>query len=107
MFISYIPGGAKIFIKIFFFGIIIYFFLENDSVIVQIFILRQIANNSIEQRLPVHSIIFIEFKQVCDTVKREKVYKTMGELEIPSKYFNLVRMTLQQTYYKVLVYENI
>lgn len=37
-------------------------------------------------------MVFIVFKHTFDTVKQEKMYKAMKELEIPKKYINRVRI---------------
>ena len=52
-------------------------------------------------------MVFIDFKQAYETVKREKVYKAMRGLGIPNKYVKLVKMTLKETDYKVQVNGNI
>ena len=80
-------------------------FPENRSVTDQIFPPKQIMDNSVDQKLPVY-IVFIDFKQAYDIVKREKVYEATRGLGIPSKYIKLVKMTLKETNYKVQVNGN-
>lgn len=77
-------------------------FRKNRSVIDQVFVLKQIIDNSIDQNLALF-MLFIDFKQAYDTVKREKVYEAMREMGIKEKLIRLVRMTLKETEYKVLI----
>ena len=44
-------------------------------------------------------MVYIDFKQAYDTVKRGKIYDVMRGLGIPSKYIKLVKMTLKDTDY--------
>jgi hypothetical protein len=67
----------------------------------QVFVLKQIMDNSIDQNLPLY-MLFIDFKQAYDTIKREKVYEAMRQMGIGEKLIRLVRMTLKETEYKVL-----
>jgi hypothetical protein len=77
-------------------------FRKNRSVMDQVFVLKQIMDNSIDQNLPLY-MLFIDFKQAYDTIKREKVYEAMRQMGIGEKLIRLVRMTLKETEYKVLV----
>lgn len=52
-----------------------------------IFILRQIMDNSIDQSLSVY-MICIDIKRAYNTVKRKKVYEAMKQLKMPNKYIN-------------------
>jgi hypothetical protein len=76
-------------------------FRKNRSVMDQVFVLKQIMDNSIDQNLPLY-MLFIDFKQAYDTIKREKVYEAMRQMGIGEKLIRLVRMTLKETEYKVL-----
>jgi hypothetical protein len=76
-------------------------FHKNRSVMDQVFVLKQIMDNSIDQNLPLY-MLFIDFKQAYDTIKREKVYEGMRQMGIGEKLIRLVRMTLKETEYKVL-----
>jgi hypothetical protein len=58
-------------------------------------------DNSIDQNLPLY-MLFIDFKQAYDTMKREKVYEAMRQMGIGEKLIRLVRMILKKTEYKVL-----
>jgi hypothetical protein len=76
----------------------------NRSIILKymyVFVLKQIMDNSIDQNLPLY-MLFIDFKQAYDTIKREKVYEAMRQMGIGEKLIRLVRMTLKETEYKVL-----
>jgi hypothetical protein len=75
-------------------------FRKNRSVMDQVFVLKQIMDNSIDQNLPLY-MLFIDFKQAYDTIKREKVYEAMRQ-GIGEKLIRLVKMTLKETEYKVL-----
>jgi hypothetical protein len=76
-------------------------FRKNRSVMDQVFVLKQIMDNSIDQNLPLY-MLFIDFKQAYDTMKREKVYEAMRQMGIGDKLIRLVRMILKKTEYKVL-----
>jgi hypothetical protein len=62
----------------------------------QAFVLKQIMDNSIDQNLPLY-MLFIDFKQAYDTIKRETVYEAMRQMGIGDKLIRLVRMTLKET----------
>ncbi|KAH0816760.1 hypothetical protein GEV33_006031 [Tenebrio molitor] len=74
-------------------------FRKNRSVMDQVFVLKQIMDNSIDQNSPLY-MLFIDFKQAYDTIKREKVYEAMRQMGIGEKLIRLVRMTLKETEYK-------
>lgn len=63
---------------------------KNRSVIDQIFTLKPIMDNNIEQNLPLY-IMLIVFKQAYDTAKGQKVYKAIT---------SLVKMTFTDADYK-------
>jgi hypothetical protein len=62
----------------------------------QAFVLKQIMDNSIDQNLRLY-MLFIDFKQAYDTIKRETVYEAMRQMGIGDKLIRLVRMTLKET----------
>lgn len=77
-------------------------FRAGRSTIDQIFTLKGIQDNSYEQNLGLH-LLFIDFKQAYDTIKREKIYEALTELGIPNKLRNLIKMTLSETKNKILL----
>jgi len=42
-------------------------------------------------------VLFIDFKQVFDSVDRQKAIQTLQELRIPNTLIRLIKMTLQNT----------
>lgn len=77
-------------------------FRENRSVNDQIFILKQIMNSSHEYELPL-CLLFIDFKQAYDRVKRGRLFEVMETFGIPSKIINLVKLSLECTKCKILL----
>lgn len=77
-------------------------FRKNRSVMDQVFVLKQIIDNSIDQNLPLH-ILFIDFKQAFDSITREVVYKSLKNIQVKEKIIRLVKMTLTETDYKVII----
>ncbi|KAL3269071.1 hypothetical protein HHI36_008154 [Cryptolaemus montrouzieri] len=75
-------------------------FRKNRSVMDQIFVLKQIIDNTIDQNMILH-MLFIDYKQAYDRIIREYIYEAMDELKIKGKLIRLVRMTLTDTTYKV------
>jgi hypothetical protein len=51
-------------------------FRKNRSVMDHVFVLKQIMDSSIDQNLSLY-MLFIDFKQAYDTIKREKAYEAM------------------------------
>jgi hypothetical protein len=47
--------------------------------------------------------LFIDFKKVCDSVKREVFYNILLEFGIPKKLVRLIKMCLNKTYSKIHV----
>lgn len=68
-------------------------FRSYRSTMDQIFSLKQIIANSYEHGLPLH-ILFIDFKQAYDSVKKEKLCEILQYFLVPKKLINMVRMTL-------------
>jgi hypothetical protein len=42
-------------------------------------------------------MLFIDFKQVFDSVNRERLFGAMDKIGIPQKLIRLLRMTMRQT----------
>jgi len=51
--------------------------------------------------------LFIDFKKVHDSVRREVLYKILIEFRIPRKLVRLIKMSLTETYSTVQVGENV
>jgi hypothetical protein len=47
--------------------------------------------------------LFIDFKKVCDSVKREVLYNILVESGMPKKLIRLIKMCLNETYSKVRI----
>lgn len=77
-------------------------FRQNRSVTDQIFTLKQIMNHSFDHNLPLH-ILFIDFKQAYDSIKKRKLIEAMESLQVPEKLVRLTDMTLKQTECKIVL----
>ena len=51
--------------------------------------------------------VFIDFKKVYDSVRREVLYKILIEFGIPRKLVRLIKMSLTETYSRVRVGKNV
>jgi len=77
-------------------------FRQNKSTIDQLFILRQMIERHTEHGLDLH-MLFIDFKQAFDSIKRGRLLTAMDRMGIPQKLFRLTRMTMQQTKARVKI----
>lgn len=68
----------------------------------QLFVLRQITEKCYEYDIDLN-ILFVDFKQAFDSVKRGKLKEAMEDLEIPSKLINLAMMTMLNSKAKVKI----
>lgn len=75
-------------------------FKAGRSTIDQIFTIKQLQQNTYEQNLSLH-LLFIDFKQAYDSIKRKRVYEALKKLGIPGKLRRLVEMTLKKTVNRV------
>lgn len=48
-------------------------------------------------------MLFVDFKQVFDSVDRSKIHEIFKELKIPRKFTRLILMTLKSTEAKMLI----
>lgn len=65
-------------------------FRKLKSTIDQIFILRQILEKYYEFDKEIY--VFVNFKQVYDSVLREELWNFLRRVSIPQKYINLLKM---------------
>ena len=65
-----------------------------------IFCIRQILEKKWEYNEAVHQL-FIDFKKVYDSVRREILHNILIEFGIPKKMVTLVKMCLTETYSRV------
>jgi len=79
-------------------------FRPSRSTIDQIHVVRQILEKCYEIVIELHNI-FIDFKQVFDTVSRIKMYQNLKMLKILTKLIRLVKMTLTNSRAVVEVYQ--
>lgn len=77
-------------------------FRENKSTIDQIFIIRQLAQNTWEFDQELHTL-FVDFKKAYDSTNRESIYKILEHFHIPQKLMELIKTTLNKTMVKVKV----
>lgn len=59
----------------------------------QIFVMRQIMEKCNEHGIDLH-ILFIDFKQAFDNIKRSKVEEAIIDLEVPRKLKNLINLIM-------------
>jgi len=71
-------------------------FHPNKSTTDQLFIVRQMMENYWEHGFDLH-MLFIDFEQAFDSVKRRKLSEAMEEVGIPQKLIKLIEMTLEDT----------
>jgi len=71
-----------------------YGFRRNRSTIDHIFCIHQILEKKWEYK-EVHQL-FIDFKKVYDSVRREALYKILIEFGIPRKLVRLIKMSLTE-----------
>ena len=51
--------------------------------------------------------LLIEFKEACDSVRREELYNILNEFGVPKKLVRLVKMCFTETYSRVRVGKNL
>jgi len=81
-------------------------FNRNRTTIDHIFCIRQILEKKWEYNEEFHQL-FIDFKNVYDSITREVLYKILTEFDIPRKLARLVKMSLTETYSRVRVGKNV
>jgi hypothetical protein len=74
-------------------------FRRNRSTTDQIFYIGQILEKKWEYNGTMHQL-FIDFKKAYDSIKREVLYNTVLEFDIPKKIVRLIKMYLNGTYSK-------
>jgi len=81
-------------------------FRRNWSTIDHIFCIRQILEKKWEYNEEVDQL-FIDFKKVYDSVRREVLYKILIEFGISRKLVMLIKVSLTETYSRVRVGKNV
>lgn len=71
-------------------------FKAGRSTIDQIFIMKQIQQNTYEQNLSLHCL-FVDYRQAYDSINRKMLSWALRKLEVPEKLRKLVQMTVEQT----------
>jgi hypothetical protein len=74
-------------------------FRHNRSTTDQIFCIRQILEKKWEFNETVHQL-FVDFKEACDSARREVLYNILIEFGTPMKLVRLIKMCLNETYSK-------
>ena len=72
-------------------------FRRNRSTNDHIFCIRQILEKKWEYNDAVHQL-FIDFKKIYDSVRREVLYNILIEFGVPKKPVKLIKMCLTETY---------
>jgi len=81
-------------------------FRRNRSTTDRIFCIRQILEKKWEYNEAVHQL-FIDFKKVYVSIRREVLYNNFIEFGIPKKLVRLIKMCLTETYSRVQVGKNL
>lgn len=71
-------------------------FRKGRSTVDAIHILRQITEKSYEYNIDMQ-IIFIDFKQAFDQLKREQLMKDLKDIKIPKKIRNMIKITMKES----------
>lgn len=71
-------------------------FTEGKSTVDAIHAVKQTMEKTNEHNIELH-LLFIDFQQALDKVKRGKLYRAMERMKIPSKLIGLIRMTMKNT----------
>ena len=71
-------------------------FRANRSVVDQIFTLREIQAESFEYKKDTF-VLFVDFKQAYDRIKRQKLYEALRELGMKNKLIKMIKLTLKDT----------
>jgi hypothetical protein len=79
-----------------------YVFCHNRSTMDQMFYIQQILEKKWEYNGMVHQL-FIDFKEVYDSVKREVLYNILLEFGVPKKLVRLIKICLNETCSKLCV----
>jgi hypothetical protein len=77
-------------------------FRRNRSTTDHIFCIHEILEKKWEYNEAVHRL-FIDFKKVYDSVRREVLYNILIEFGIPMKQARLIKICLNETYSRVRV----
>jgi sorting nexin-29 len=79
---------------------------RNRSTTDHIFCIRQILQIISEYNEAVHQL-FIDFKKVYDSVRREVLYNILIEFGVPKELVRLIKICLIETYSRVWVGKNL
>lgn len=77
-------------------------FRKGRSVIDQLYTLREIQSESYAYGKETY-VLFVDFRQAYDRVKRAELYQALTELGITGKLLRLIRLTLKETNNRVKV----
>jgi hypothetical protein len=77
-------------------------FRRNRSTTDQIFCVHQLLEAKWEYNETVHQV-FVDFKKAYDSIRRQVLYNILIEFGIPIKLVTMIKICLNETYYKVHV----
>ncbi|KAL1445920.1 hypothetical protein WDU94_013975 [Cyamophila willieti] len=71
-------------------------FRESKGTTDQLFVVRQIMEKCHEHNIDLN-ILFVDFKQAFDSIKRSKLIEAMEDMDIPQKLINLIMMSMEKS----------
>jgi hypothetical protein len=69
-------------------------------------ILRQIIEKAYECNINLH-VLFVDFKQVFDSVKRIKTYEILKQRDMPANFVILIKMTIEHSDGRIILKSNL
>lgn len=73
-----------------------YGFTRGKSTVDAIHIIKQVVEKAFEYKVQIE-MLFIDFQQAFDTIRREQLMKVLQELGINQKLRRLIRATMEET----------
>jgi hypothetical protein len=68
----------------------------TDQLVIRFFAFHQILEKNLEDNETVHQL-FIDFKEACDSVRREVLYNILTQFGVSMELVRLIKMCLNET----------
>lgn len=75
-------------------------FKQGKSTADHVFMLRQLTEKHLEYNKPLY-LLFIDFKQAYNSIKRKSLWKIMKKFGVPSKLMRMVNTCIGVSRYKI------